>query len=322
MDDEKINNIINHEIALEDSHPRGEKPKYFGEIIEQDGSIHAWFGGFKTCLHLAIDKATSTIVGAYFDKQETLNGYYHVFYQILTKYGIPYKFLTDNRTVFNYMSLNPDKRTSDKDVLTQYGYACKQLGIELETTSVSQAKGLIERTNGTFQGRLVQELRLNNITTIDKANEYLTNVFVPYFNERFALNYKKFESVFEASPTEEKINYTLAILTPRKIDNGNSIKFKTKYYQPYIDNELKCFLPKTECLVIETFDKQLFVTIDEEIYNLKELSRNKRFSENFDIEKVQEQKEKKVYRPPMSHPFKLKSFMKQMEKSHIQHQYA
>lgn len=322
MDDEKINNLINHEIALEDSHPRSEKPKYFGEIIEQDGSIHAWFGGFKTCLHLAIDKATSTIVGAYFDKQETLNGYYHVFYQILTKYGIPYKFLTDNRTVFNYMSLNPDKRTSDKDVLTQYGYACKQLGIELETTSVSQAKGLIERTNGTFQGRLVQELRLNNITTIDEANEYLTNVFVPYFNERFALNYKKFESVFEESPTEEKINYTLAILTPRKIDNGNSIKFKTKYYQPYIDNELKCFLPKTECLVIETFDKQLFVTIGEEIYNLKELSRNKRFSENFDIEKVQEQKEKKVYRPPMSHPFKLKSFMKQMEKSHIQHQYA
>ena len=182
MSNEQIDNIINHEITLEDSHPRKEKPKYFGEIIEQDGSIHNWFGEFKTCLHLAIDKATSIIVGAWFDKQETLNGYYHVFYQILTKYGIPYKFITDNRTVFNYMSLNPDKRTSDKDVLTQYGYACKQLGIELNTTSVSQAKGLIERTNGTFQGRLVQELRLNNITTIDEANKYLLEVFVPFFN--------------------------------------------------------------------------------------------------------------------------------------------
>ena len=53
-----------------------------------------------------------------------------------------YKFFTDNRTVFNYMSLNPDKRTSDKDVLPQYGYACKQLGIDLETSSVSQAKDL------------------------------------------------------------------------------------------------------------------------------------------------------------------------------------
>ena len=224
MPDDVINNIINHEMALENSHPRMEKPKNFGEIIEQDGSIHNWFGDKKACLHLAIDKATPTIVGAYFDNQETLYGYYQVFYQILTNYGIPYKFVTDNRTVFNYMSLNPDRRSTEKDVLTQYGYACKQLGIDLKTTSVSQAKGLVERTNGTFQGRLVNELRLNNITTIDEANEYLINTFVPYFNKRFALDYNKFKTVFEACPSEEKINYILAILTTRKIDNGNSIK--------------------------------------------------------------------------------------------------
>ena len=320
MSDEQINYIVNHEIALEDSHPRGEKPKYFGEIIEQDGSIHEWFGGFKTCLHLAIDKATSTIVGAYFDKPETLNGYYNVFHQILTNYGIPYKFLTDNRTVFNYMSLNPDKRTSDKDVLTQYGYACKQLGVELETTSVSQAKDLIERTNGTFQGRLVSELRLNNITTMDEANKYLIDVFVPYFNNRFALDYKKFESVFEQSPNEKVINYTLAVLTPRKIDNGNSIKYQNKYYQPYLNNQLKCFIPKTECLVIKTLNGDLLVTIDEQILELKELSRNERFSKEFD--EVIEVKEKKKYIPPMSHPWKLSTFLKQIEKSHNQHQYA
>ena len=320
MKDKQIEEIISHEIALEDSHPRGEKPKYFGEIIEQDGSIHNWFGDFKTCLHLAMDKATSTVVGAYFDKQETLNGYYHVFEQILSNYGIPYKFLTDNRTVFNYMSLNPDKRTSDKDVLTQYGYACKQLGVELQTTSVSQAKGLIERTNGTFQGRLVQELRLNNITTIEEANKYLINVFVPNFNKKFALDYTKFKSVFETSPSKETINYTLAVLTPRKIDNGNSIKYQNKYYQPYLDNELKCFLPKTKCLVIKAFNGDLFVTIDEKIFELKELSRNERFSKNFDQET--ENKEKKKYIPPMSHPWKLQSFLKQMQKSHEQHLYA
>ena len=320
MTDEQINTIINHEVALEDSHPRGEKPKYFGEIIEQDGSIHIWFGDKKTCLHLAIDKATSTIVGAWFDYQETLNGYYHVLYQILIKYGIPYKFFTDNRTVFNYMSLNPDKRTSDKDVLTQYGYACKQLGIGLETSSVSQAKGLIERTNGTFQGRLVQELRLNNITTIEEANKYLIDVFVPSFNEEFALDYKKFPTVFETSPTEEKINYTLAILTPRKIDNGNSIKYHNKYYQPYLNNELKCFIPKTECLVINAFNGELLVSIDEQIFELKELTRNEKFSKELD-EPV-EVKEKKKYIPPMTHPWKLDSFKKQLQKSHYQHQYA
>lgn len=320
MSNEEIEIIVNHEIALEDSHPRGEKPKYFGEVIEQDGSIHNWFGDKKSCLHLAIDKATSNVVGAYFDKQETLNGYYNVLYQILTNYGIPYKFLTDNRTVFNYMSLNPDKRTSDKDVLTQYGYACKQLGIELETTSVSQAKGLIERTNGTFQGRLVQELRLNGINTIEEANKYLIDVFVPNFNKRFAIDYKKFPSAFDDSPSEEKINYTLAVLTPRKIDNGNSIKYHNKYYQPYLDNKIKCFMPKTECLVIKAFNGDLLVAIDENVFELKELSRNERFSKNFD--EVVEVKEKKKYIPPMTHPWKIEYFKKQLKKAHTEHVYA
>ena len=320
MSDEQIEHIINHEMSLEDSHPRGEKPKYFGEVIEQDGSIHAWFGGIKTCLHLAIDKATSTIVGAWFDKQETLNGYYHVFYQILTNYGIPYKFFTDNRTVFNYISLNPDKRTSEKDVLTQYGYACKQLGVELQTSSVSQEKGLVERTNGTFQGRLVNELKLHGITTIEEANKYLLEVFVPYFNQRFAMDYKKFPSVFETSPNAEKINYTLAVLTPRKLDNGNSIKYQNKYYQPYLDNQLKCFSPKTECLVIKAFNGDLLLSVDEQVLELRELTRNERFSKEFD-ESV-EIKEKKKYIPPMSHPWKLASFKKQVKKAHTNHVYA
>ena len=70
---------------------------------------------------------------------------------------------------------------------------------------------------------------MNNITTIEAANEYLVNVFVPKFNAKFALDYKKFESVYETSPTPKKINYTLAVLSPRKIDNGNSIKFKNEY---------------------------------------------------------------------------------------------
>ena len=320
MTSEQIDTIVNHEIALEDSHPRGEKPKYFGEVIEMDGSIHRWFGDKKTCLHLAIDKATSNVVGAWFDYQETLNGYYHIFHQILTKYGVPYKFLTDNRTVFNYMLLNPNKRVSEKDVLTQFGYACKQLGICLETTSVSQAKGLIERTNGTFQGRLVNELKLNGITTIDKANKYLIEVFVPEFNNKFAIDYKDFNSVFIDSPSDEVINYTLAVLTPRKIDNGNSIKYQNKYYQPYLDGQLKCFSPKTECLVIRAFNNELLVAIDEQVLELKELSRNERFSKEFD--EAIETTEKKKYIPPMTHPWKLASFKKQMQKAHTNHVYA
>lgn len=287
----------------------GEKPKYFGEITEMDGSSHLWFGDKKSCLHLATDKATNHIVGAYFDWQETLKGYYNVFYQILTNYGIPNQFKTDNRTVFNYNKLNEDKQTSDKDVLTQFGYACKQFGVSLNTSSVSQSKALIERDNGTFQGRLINELSLNNITTIEEANEYLINIFVPKFNTKFALDYRKFESVYESSPTLEKINYTLAILTTRKIDNGNSIKYKNEYYQPYENNELKCFRPKTECLVIKAFNGELLVTIDDKIYELRKLQTHKKYSEEFDF--VSESKEeKKKYIPPMTHPWRLTSFKK------------
>jgi len=320
MTNEQIETIISHEIALEDSHPRGEKPKYFGEIVEQDGSIHKWFGDTKTCLHLAIDKATSTIVGAYFDKQETLNGYYHILYQILVGYGVPYRFVTDNRTVFNYMLLNPDKRTSDKDVLTQYDYACKQLGIDLKTTSVSQAKGLIERTNGTFQGRLINELKLNGITTIEEANKYLIEVFVPKFNKRFAMDYKKFKSVFENAPALEKINYILAVLTPRKIDNGNAIKYQNKYYQPYQNNQIKCFMPKTECLVIKSFNNELLVTIDDNVYELKELNKNEKYSKDFDEIKII--KEPKKHIPSMTHPWRVDRFKSQIKKAHTNHVYA
>lgn len=318
---DEIETIVNHQIALEDSHPRTQKPKYFGEVTEMDGSIHLWFGNKKSCLHLAADKTTNHIVGAYFDWQETLNGYYHVFYQILTNYGIPYKFITDNRTVFNYNRLNSNKRSSDKDVLTQFGYACKQLGTDLETTSVSQAKGLIERDNQTFQDRLVNELKLNNIYTIEQANDYLINIFLPKFNLQFALDYKRFESVYEASPSLDKINYTLAILSPRKIDNGNSIKYFNNYYQPFRYNHLVCFKPKTECLVIKSFDGNLFVSIDETIYELRKLQSHKNFSDTFDDVPETEPIEFK-YIPPISKFWKLSEFKEQFEKAHTLHIYA
>ena len=134
------------------------------------------------------------------------------------------------------------------------------------------------------------------------------------------MDYKKFPSVFEGSPSEEKINYTLAVLTPRKIDNGNSIKYRNKYYQPYLNGQLKCFSPKTEVLVIKAYNDELLVAIDEQVLELKELSRNERFSKEFD--EVIEVKEKKKYIPPMTHPWKLASFKKQMQKAHTDYVYA
>ncbi len=315
LSNEEIEEIINHEMALEDSHPRQEKPKYFGEVIEMDGSIHNWFGNNKTCLHLAIDKAKNVVVGGYFDNQETLNGYYNTLLLILINYGIPYSFVTDNRTIFNYNSLNANKRTADKDVSTQFGYACSQLGIVIKTTSVSQAKGLIERTNQTFQCRLVNELKLHNITTIEEANKYLIEVFIPKHNELFAKNNLKYESVFEQAPPINDIYNILALITPRKIDNGNAVKYHNKYYLTYSEGNLICLKPKTNCLVIKTFDNRLLLTADDKVYELFELKTNKEYSENFDEITKQEPKTK-GHVPPMSHPWKHATFMNTYKKAH------
>lgn len=317
---EDLKEAISHEIALEDSHPRKSRAKYFGEELQSDASIHNWFGDIKTALHLSMDNATGHVVGGWFDYQETLYGYYTIMRQILLNYGIPNKIITDNRTVFNYEKTN--RKDDSKDVLTQFGYACHTLGIALETTSVSQAKGQIERCNGTFQRRLINELKLNNIITIEEANEYLVNVFIPKFNNRFALPIENFQSVMESTLTEEKVNLVLSILSPRKIDGGSAIKYKNKYYQIYNqDNDLMCFRKGTDCLVICSYNKDLYVTIDEKVYSLQEFERNKKESDTFD-EIHEEPKPKKVYIPPMSHPWKHKMFVQRQKLAHQKHIYT
>ena len=99
--DKEIQTMVSHQLKIEEAHPRQEKLKYFGEVIEIDGSIHKWFGSEKVCLYLAIDLCTGTIVGGIFQIPETLRGYYIIFKQILENYGIPVLIKMDNRTVFN-----------------------------------------------------------------------------------------------------------------------------------------------------------------------------------------------------------------------------
>ncbi len=141
-------NEISQSLDISLAHPRRPRAKYSGELIQMDASSFKWFGGVITHLHLAIDDATGIIVGAFFDKQETLFAYYNVFKQILSNYGIPAKFLTDRRTVFEYVKLNP--KSDEKDTKTQFSYACDTLGVAIETTSVPQGKGRVERLNQTL----------------------------------------------------------------------------------------------------------------------------------------------------------------------------
>jgi transposase len=307
----EIAKIVNAIVDIEDAHPRRPRCAHAGEMIQMDASLHLWFGTNKSHLHIAVDDATGTIVGAYFDKQETLNGYYHVLHRILTDYGIPYMLFTDRRTVFEYKR---KKITAvEKDTYTQFSYACKQLGIEIKTSSVPQTKGRVERMFQTLQSRLPLELRLAGVTTIEQANKFL-NSYIKEFNAQFALPINSINSVFEKQPDNEKINLTLAILTSRKVDNGHCIKFKNAYYKPVDSNGFPVYYRKgTAGMVIKAFDGQMFFGVEDKVYALDVIPEHARVSKNFDILPVQE-KPRKRYIPPMSHPWKQASFERHMKK--------
>ncbi len=295
-------------VAVEDAHSRRPRCAYFGELLQMDATPYEWVPGQIWHLHLAIDDASGVVTGAWFDTQETLNGYYHVFEQILTDYGIPYKFLTDKRTVFTYKKKGA--LSDDKDTYTQFAYACKQLGTQLESSSVPQAKGRIERLNQTLQSRLPIEFRLAGVTDINNANEFLYH-YIKEFNEKFSLPCNGIKSVFEKQPSKEKINLTLAVLTERTVDAGHAIQFEKKFYKMIDNKGMQTHYRKgTKVMLIKAFDRSMFACVnDKDIYALEEIPPHEHKSKDLDSDYKQPEP-RKPYIPPMNHPWRLGAFYK------------
>ena len=295
-------------VAVEDAHSRRPRCAYFGEMQQMDASPYEWVPGQTWHLHLAIDDATGTVTGAWFDTQETLSGYYHVFHQILTNYGIPYQFFTDRRTVFTYKQKNSP--SLDEDTYTQFAYACKQLGVLLESSSVPQAKGRVERLNQTLQSRLPVELRLAGITTIEGANEFLHS-YIKKFNAKFSLPIHHTKSVFVEQPSDETINLILAVLNERTVDCGHCIRFQNQHYRMLDNRGLQVhYRNGTKTMVIQAFDGSLYCCVnDKEIYALEKVPERYPSSKNLDAEQPA-QKPKKKYIPPMNHPWRRSAFRK------------
>lgn len=305
-------------VAAEEAHPRQPRCQFFGEEIQMDASKHIWFGNSYVHLHAAIDDATGTLVGAYFDKEETLKGYYNIAKQILSKHGIPYKFKTDKRTVFEYKKKGSSN--IEEDTFTQFSYASSQLGIKLETSSVPEFKARVERVFQTLQLRLIPLLRLENISTIEEANLFLVK-YIKQFNKQFALDINHNKSVFEKQPDEQNINLTLAVLSERIIDSGHSIRYNKKYYRLVNRVNSPIYFNKgTKCMVIKSFDEKLFASVDNSTFALEEIPVTQAFS--MDFEEVLEVKPKNIYIPNMKHPWKREAFEKFMDKQSVQENVA
>jgi transposase len=297
-------------IDIEFAHPRRPRCANFGEELQMDASKHNWFGSEYSHLHAAIDDATGRLTGMYFEREETLKGYYNVFSQTLKTYGIPYKFRTDRRTVFEYKMLGSTK--TEEDTFTQFAYACKQLGVHLETTSVPEGKARIERVFGTLQGRLPILFRLAGIATIEAANEFL-NSYINEFNAQFALDHNAIPSVFEKQPSDEKINLTLSVLTERTVDSGHSLRFDNKYYRTIdLDSECINLAKGTKGLVIKALDGSFFFTAADTVMALEEIPFRDAVSQEFPEAPAPKEKKstKQRYIPPMDHPWRAGSFGK------------
>ena len=162
--EEKIELFQSRQISFEQAHTRRSSNMYgFGQEVQMDACEKIWFGNIITYLHLAIDKGTKKVLAGWFEYEEITRGYFVLLFMILINYGIPQRIKTDNRTTFSNQENKVDT--------TLFGSICKELGIELITTSNPTGKANIERENGVFKNRLIAELRHEGITNIDDANK-------------------------------------------------------------------------------------------------------------------------------------------------------
>lgn len=275
------------------THPTQPRSKYFGEELQMDASQHLWFGTIKTHLHTAIDDATGMIVAAWFDKQETRNGYYQITRQFLTKYGIPVKIKTDKRTVFEYEKKN--HKDMAEDTMTQYQHVCQTLGIELECSSIPQFKPRVERSYGTLQGRLTFELKEAGVTTIEEANLFLEK-YIEKFNAQFA-NCEGVKNCW-IGISKEQIDQSLVTFAKRTVDMGNGIKLGGKYYGTFDKYGNQIFIkPKTKVTVITMMNNSVYAMHNDILFAMDIIPERQNISDQIDFD-MEKPAVRKKYIPP------------------------
>jgi len=224
---------------------KGESKKHFwrerkdnyGEMEQFDGSYHNWFEGRnesevgqEQCLLLSVDDATGRITGAEFDYNEGIKPVFRFWKSYFEDKGFPLAIYLDK---FSTYKVNHKNAVDNKELMTQFERAMNQLGVRVIHANSPQAKGRVEKMNGTLQRRLVKEMRLAKINTFAEANKFLKDIFIPKFNKKFAVIPKK-ESDLHRKLSNKKIkelDSILSIQSERTINNDYTVRFKDNYYQ-------------------------------------------------------------------------------------------
>ena len=209
-----------------------QRKECFGEMVQMDGSHHAWLEGRGPELVLMgyIDDATNSTYGRFYDYEGTMPAM-DSFRSYVKKYGLPISVYLDRHTTYK----SPKKLTEWEKIegvepLSQFERALKELGVEVIHALSPQAKGRVERLFGVLQDRLVKEMRLRGITTKDAANELLKK-YLPCYNKKFKVCPANEADAHVRLPEDVNLDQYLCIKTGRSIRNDNTLAHDGRLYQ-------------------------------------------------------------------------------------------
>jgi transposase len=232
-----------------------ERKKYFGEMVQMDGSHHDWFEGRRdrAVLMVLIDDATNRTYARFFES-ETTAAAMTAFGDYVQRHGLPHALYVDRDSIYETTrEATVDETLANAAPLTQFGRAMTELGVELILAHSPQAKGRVERRHGVFQDRLVKALRLKGISTLEEANAYLEAEFLPELNARFTVPAAEKEDLHRRVPRTLKLAHVLSFQEERVVQNDWTISWNNRWFQ--LDERHRTLsLTKQRILVSELLD--------------------------------------------------------------------
>lgn len=229
-----------------------ERKSAYGEMIQFDGSYDHWFEDRKDsneiCLLAAIDDATGRLVMAEFASHEGVLPVFDFWQKYLSTQGRPQLIYLDKFSTYHQ---NQAAAFENGSTLTQFQRAMDELRIEVIPANSPQAKGRVERLFGTLQDRLIKELRLADISSIESANQFLKETFIPKFNHKFAVVPRSTSNLHQRLSAKEQ-NGLLGILskqTKRTVQNDFTFTLKNQWYQ--IIREQKLAVCRKDTVIVE-----------------------------------------------------------------------
>ena len=239
---------------------RRERMPQEGMLLQIDGSHHRWLEdrGPRFVLLLAVDDTTGTVANALFRPEEDTRGYFLLMEDIIRNYGIPLAIFGDRHGVFKF---NGKPRHITQPVgPTQFTRAMGEFDIEQIFARSPQAKGRVERVAGTFQDRLVSELRLAGASTIDQANAVLRD-FLPRFNNQFRVSAQQSQTAYRPLDPSLHLERILCFQHLRQVARDNTVKYQLRTLQLLPAQDRPSYAGvKVE--VLERSDGQLMVQHD------------------------------------------------------------